>query len=523
MFTPPLFEPDILSTLWRNFSFYFLDGYWGYVYLVIMGLVLSQLLWIRARPPVWTFPERHYLFERRAPGHKAALAAVFAAFVVLCAVVYTQEMSLFANFDLMSIGTTVNFVEGKGTGISDIRFSPFGNVELNLFYAVSHNFYIVNGMVLAETALLLYLLYRLFDFIPVPQRLYALALAAVYPALVWVNNPIFPERLMLIFICLSLLMLKKYLTEPKISSLFWFCILTNLALYTKETVILFYAGLLAAEVVYLAYKGIIRPASFLHPFKTARLLPAEYMMFFSMAVFAFLYLLFGLGIDSNAYVSAHTGNEVWKKYYLEFFICFCATAALIFGKKTSFLPVGLLTGSWFILIFVAWKLGIYNENTAAYYAIVSGLFGLFIVFYAVEQKAVLLLFGAVCLIMAAGQNICLYQKQNGDAYADTARFISHLPDPQPIFVKDSLGGKYESYIVDCYRSAYKYYFPNRDFVFKTNSPADTQGNLLKFPLIYQERPQPGDLYVENKFYRTGVPDNYELLHENRLFRIFRVK
>ena len=98
MFTPPLFEPDILSTLWRNFSFYFLDGYWGYVYLVIMGLVLSQLLWIRARPPVWTFPERHYLFERRAPGHKAALAAVFAAFVVLCAVVYTQEMSLFANF-----------------------------------------------------------------------------------------------------------------------------------------------------------------------------------------------------------------------------------------------------------------------------------------------------------------------------------------------------------------------------------------------------------------------------------------
>ena len=526
MFTPPLFEPDILSTLLRTFSFYFRDGYWGYVYPVIMGLVLSQLLWIRVQPAVWTFPEQHYRFEWQTFGNKAALAAFFAAFAVSCAIVYTQEMSLFANFDLMSIGTTVTFVEGKGTGISDIRFSPFANVELNLFYAVSHNLYIVNGLVLAETVLLLYLLYRLFDFIPVTRRLYALALSAVYPALVWVNNPIFPERLMLIFICVSLLMLKKYLTKPKVSSLFLFCIFMNLALYTKETVILFYAGLLAAEVVYLAYKGIIMPVSFLHPIKTARQLPTEYIMFFSMAVFAFLYLLFGLGIDSNAYVSAHTGNEVWKKYYLEFFICFCATAALIFGKKTSFLPTGLLAGSWFILLFVAWKLGIYNENNGAYYAIVSGLFGLFIVFYAVEQKVFLLLFGAVYLVMAAGQNICLYHKQNGDAYADAARFIARLQDetnPQPIFVKDSLGGKYESYIIDCYRSAYKYYFPNRNFVFKTNSPTDTQVNFLKFPLIYQKRPQPGDLYIENKFYRSEVPDNYELLYENRLFSIFRVK
>lgn len=90
----------------------------------------------------------------------------FLAFIILCAITYSQEMSLFANFDLMSIGTTVNFAEGKGTGISDIRFSPFGNVELNLFYAVSHNMYIVSGMVLGETALLLYLFYRLFDFIP---------------------------------------------------------------------------------------------------------------------------------------------------------------------------------------------------------------------------------------------------------------------------------------------------------------------------------------------------------------------
>ena len=92
-----------------------------------------------------------------------------------------------------------------------------------------------------------------------------------------------------------------------------------------------------------------------------------------------------------------------------------------------------------------------------------------------------------------------------------------------VFVKDSLNGKYESYIIDCYRSAYKFYFPERNFVFKTNSAADRQNNILKFPLKYQERPQPGDIYVENKFYGTDVPENFKLLHENRIFRIFQIK
>ena len=149
---PPLFEPNILSTLLRNFSFYFRDGYWGYVFLVIMGLILFPFIWLRARPAAFSFPDRIYLFNSRSDKMSAVWA--FLAFIILCAITYSQEMSLFANFDLMSIGTTVNFAEGKGTGISDIRFSPFGNVELNLFYAVSHNMYIVSGMVLGETALL---------------------------------------------------------------------------------------------------------------------------------------------------------------------------------------------------------------------------------------------------------------------------------------------------------------------------------------------------------------------------------
>lgn len=130
------------------------------------------------------------------------------------------------------------------------------------------------------------------------------------------------------------------------------------------------------------------------------------------------------------------------------------------------------------------------------------------------------------LAISAIQNISLYRKQNGDTYHDTARFLSRLTTdqkPLSVFVKDSLNGKYESYIIDCYRSAYKFYFPERNFVFKTNSAADRQNNILKFPLKYQERPQPGDIYVENKFYGTDVPENFKLLHENRIFRIFQIK
>ena len=129
MYTPPLFEPNILSTLLRNFSFYFRDGYWGYVFLVIMGLILFPFIWLRARPAAFSFPDRIYLFNSRSDKMSAVWA--FLAFIILCAITYSQEMSLFANFDLMNIGTTVNFAEGKGTGISDIRFSPFGNVDIS--------------------------------------------------------------------------------------------------------------------------------------------------------------------------------------------------------------------------------------------------------------------------------------------------------------------------------------------------------------------------------------------------------
>lgn len=523
MFTPPLFEDNILSTLWRNFSFYFNDGYWGYFFLTIMGLVFLQFLWIKLRPAFLTFPNKIYRFNL----HIDYLPLIFfiLAFVCLCLITYAQEMSLFANFDLMSIGTTVTFAEGKGTGISDIRFSPFANVELNLFYAISHNLYVVSFLVLTETALLLYLLYLLFDFVPVSRRLCALALVGIYPALVWINNPIFPERLMLIFICLSLLMLKKYLTCPKTRYLMGFCLLMNLAIYTKETVILFYAGLLGCELLYLIYRGQITPTSFLHPFKTAKTLPLEYMMFFSMGLFAFIYLLFGLGINSNQYVSAHINSEAWKKYYLEFFICFCAVISLIFSKKFSVLLFGFGAGAWMILLFVAWKLGIYNENNAPYYAIVSGIFGLFLVFYTLEKKLLLSLFGLAFLVMAILQNYSLFKKQSGESYYDAAKFISSLAskqNPLPIFVKDSLEGKYESYIIDCYRSAYKFYFPHKNIVFKTNSDADLLGNVLKFPLIYQATPKTGDIYVLNKIYNEDS-DRYELLYENANFKIFRVR
>ena len=71
---------------------------------------------------------------------------------------------------------------------------------------------------------------------------------------------------MLIFICASLLMLKKYLAAPRTSLLILFCILMNLAIYTKETIILFYAGLLAVDVLYLVFRVTVKPAAFLHPF-----------------------------------------------------------------------------------------------------------------------------------------------------------------------------------------------------------------------------------------------------------------
>lgn len=530
MLQTPLFEPNIFATLVRNISFYLNDGYWGYVFSGIMLLVLAQLLWLKPRPGLniseLSFPRETFSFSRKSRSDIGALCFFLLCFGIGTAVLYSLDMTLFNNFDLMNVGTTVTFEEGKGTGISDIRFSPLANVELNLFYAVSRHLAVVTAFTLAETALLLFLLYRLFAFIPVPARLVALGIVMLSPSFLWLNNPVYPERLMLLFICGSFLALRKYFETSLARHFFLFVVLLNLALYTKETVILFYTGFLAAAVLCLIYAGKLVPVSFLHPVATARKFPAEFMMFFSMLVFALVYLLFGVGFADNEYIVSHSIHDAWKNYWLEFLLWILAAVCLAAAKKKNIFMAGLLTGSLVVLAAISWWLKIANGLYASYYAVIAAVFSIMILAYACRRPSAGIMLAVLVLCFSGYQNIKIYRMQNGAYYRQTAEFLSeHKFGSRTVhlYVKDSVNGLYEGYVADCYRSAYKYYFPAQHLVFKTGAKdSDRTGDLLKHTLIYQAEPQPGDVYIENRFHSRPHPENYRLIYENRLFRVFDI-
>ena len=131
------------------------------------------------------------------------------------------------------------------------------------------------------------------------------------PGIFWINNIIFPEQNMLLFILLSLIEAKKYCLEgAKKRNFFAFVIFMNLALYTKEHAILLYLGILIVAILYHVYVENINFKSFIHPFRTIKSMPLEFMMFFSMWLYSTLYMLIMVQSDKNSYIAM--GREIGR-------------------------------------------------------------------------------------------------------------------------------------------------------------------------------------------------------------------
>lgn len=77
----------------------------------------------------------------------------------------------------------------------------------------------------------------------------------------------------------------KYDGRHGLRQLLWFALWANLAIYTKETNIFVYFGILLYLVLAKVWAGKITLRSFLSPFKTVAGMPAEYILFWSMLLF----------------------------------------------------------------------------------------------------------------------------------------------------------------------------------------------------------------------------------------------
>lgn len=106
-------------------------------------------------------------------------------------------------------------------------------------------------------------------------------------------------------VLLSLTALQKYDGRHGLRQLLWFALWANLAIYTKETNIFVYFGILLYLVLAKVWAGKITLRSFLSPFKTVAGMPAEYILFWSMLLFSAGYLLLSNLLTDGAYVRHH--------------------------------------------------------------------------------------------------------------------------------------------------------------------------------------------------------------------------
>lgn len=199
-------------------------------------------------------------------------------------------------------------------------------------------------------------------------------LAAVnfLPAVFWVNGIVYSEQNTLIFVLLSLTALQKYDGRHGLRQLLWFALWANLAIYTKETNIFVYFGILLYLVLAKVWAGKITLRSFLSPFKTVAGMPAEYILFWSMLLFSAGYLLLSNLLTDGAYVRHHHQELPTLLAINAAELCLAAAALAVFVRnvlrrgfeETGAVAEGVLSGCLIIVYYVVFHLQIACFPTA---------------------------------------------------------------------------------------------------------------------------------------------------------------
>ncbi len=551
MFEEPLFQSNILPTAGKYLSYYFGFNNWFWQYLAAMGvlyLLYKLLLYKNQLAYPHFFPPEKHKFSPASTQDLSGLAFLAVCLVVYALGLYTQEMSFFANYDTMGPNSMRIFTQGITPfwGVNG-RCSPVAFWDVNLIYALTHNFYVINTYILLQIIVILLLLNSLLCFIPAGKRFCIIGLVIVSPPFFWTNNIIYPERMLLIWILLSLIFFTKGITTNK-TSLWYGILFMNLALYTKETTPLFYLGILLYSFVINLWNEKIKISSFIHPLKTCRSFPLETLIFFSLLIYALFYLQNVFAITDSAYMSLrrHTTTEALIFYRWELLIVFLAVVLGITDVKTgknSFLGSGILCGCTYLAltVVIALKLLPFSNHVAlkTYYLLLPATFSLIYVLYKIRKTPVFLTAVAILFICFSVKNTILFKHEEGKYYRKVTEFIIGRPQPLSIFI--SAHSEPRPWWNSCWLTSYKHYWPDKDISFKLASfqqyPEDKA--FLDFwnnhPRLFHraaiaDTPTSGDLYVikttgpqynDDMLVIKNIP--HELVYQNPLFEVYKIK
>lgn len=496
MLQEPLFQKNILATIVRNFGFYLSYTNWFFYGLGIISTI-TVAVWLlkitKADKQTYLFANGYFPLNQHSAHIFAGIIYCFLTFGIYIINTFYQEASLFNNYDLMNVNNTSIFSTGVAAVCNMYRINPLNSFDTNIIYAITHNYQIINIYIIAKQALVLWLLYCFLSDIQVQRRLLIIGTLTLIPAFFWVNNIIFPEQNLLIFMLSGFIFLRKY-TQKGLFRYLWLSVFfTVLAIYIKELAVIFYGALLIYCLLCYIYQEKINLSNIFRPWKLA-----------------------------------HSFPFAKKIIYKEKF------EGTIFNEGLLFAATGIIL---FLLFLLQISPGM-SHSHKSYYAILCSTFSLVYTLRNLKSNKAIILFLTLIISISLIINYQNLSKENGKHYKEVAEFISsRLETSENITICIAKNAEENPWIYESWSSAYSYYFPNKNIIFKfdwlnqnyyTNMQTYRQYYLArKMTKISPKPPAEGDYYIAKKTspkYEKDIKDiqnfNYQKVFENKIFEIY---
>lgn len=562
MFDAPLLQDNIWANLIK-FNLTTLTSRLWVPWLLIVAVVLALCVWLlrrqlRSAPEYFNlFDNDVYKFRPRRKRDWAALLMLAGALGLTLFYMYSTENSFFENFDLMALGTTRTLMMGLVPNFDYARITPLAFWNLSTLYAITQNMYVIKGFVFAQLLLAVYLLYCFFSYIPAARRLVFLAVFLLTPTMLLTSKVVFPDREILIAVAAALICVRRYSQTFKLRWLAWFLFFMNVSIYTKETCILLFFGMLAASCLYNIWNERITLQSFLHPLKTIKSMPLEFLMGMSLFLYAVIYFLLQTPNDSNIYLinGQHNWQTLLGYYRFELAVCAAAAGLLLLRAKrfynTAVNPIfrgGLVIGGASVALVIVLVLQTAPNSPhlagKTYYLLLPLLFSLAYLFEHVRSRTALAALSAAILFYSAIKDYNASQQEIGTYYRDIAEYMAENMDKDVvnalfIIEKPQATPDIDRWIIEAWSTAYRYYFKDYKLVIKSDRHLiKTIADLILLqnfrsqvytPIIPQEKPVKGDWVLINK--NNQQPRTQEIRqllpatprYENGLFEVYRIK
>ncbi len=563
MFERPFFQPDILENIYK-FNLTTLTTRlwvpWIIIVAIVLGLCVRSLHKQLKIKGIYSslFDSKIYSFNRHSLKDWLSLSFLVTAFISTAVYMFMCENSFFETADTMGLGTVRALNMGLIPLFDYYRVAPFAFWPLSTLYAITQNMYLIKVFILIQLLIVVFCLDALFRFIPVARRLSFLAVFLLTPTMFVTSKIIFPEREVLIALSLGLICLRRFCFDSKWRWLVGFLFFMNVAIYTKETCVLFYSGIFVASILYHIWFEKINLSSFIHPLKTIAQMPLEFLIAISLLLYSIIFFLL---VDTSAetYFSNNSGMSLLDGIsYYAFELILLSLALILLLKnaltslntsKNSLFKGGLVVGAMAVAVGIIFVLRLAPTTWflagKTYYLQITCLFALAYLFQHISKPLLLWCLAGLIVGYSLYMGYQNYQKEEGKYYRQVAEFLSEqVAQKTDKKLKVSLAERpdkitTEMWTIKAWQLIYSYYsqwssykikiYPLMSYHQQKSQPVSSAPKVFQRDRSKDNSAVKEDAVVIHK--KNTYPETLKLMDslspepdfENRLFKVWLVK